>query len=130
MDVARSGSEDDPDTRRGRGAAASDVPAGAPASGRPGLDSYRTNIRLPIDPYLGAQPVARLTGSTLDAWMRKLEVSGRADGEGGLSARTVRYVFTILRSARGDTVEQRPVPGDAGMDRAGAGRLPRLGGRP
>jgi hypothetical protein len=56
------------------------------------LDSYRTNIRLPIDPYLGAQPVARLTGSTVDAWMRKLEVSGRADGQGGLSARTVRYV--------------------------------------
>ena len=30
--------------------------------------------------------------------MRKLEESGRADGQGGLSARTVRYVFTILRS--------------------------------
>src|SRR3954447_20210851 len=30
--------------------------------------------------------------------MRRLEESGRADGQGGLSARTVRYVFTILRS--------------------------------
>ncbi len=27
------------------------------------------------------------------------EESGRADGQGGLSPRTVRYVFTILRSA-------------------------------
>jgi hypothetical protein len=35
----------------------------------------------------------------VDAWMRKLEASGRADGTGGLSARTVRYVYTILRSA-------------------------------
>jgi len=38
--------------------------------------------------------------------MRKLEASGRADGRGGLSARTVRYVFTILRSALSDTVKQ------------------------
>src|SRR3954451_23995819 len=58
------------------------------------LASYRENIRLHIDPYLGAQPVARLTGPAVDAWMRRLEESGRADGQGGLSARTVRYVFT------------------------------------
>src|SRR4051812_23231900 len=38
--------------------------------------------------------------------MRRLEESGRADGRGGLSARTVRYVFTILRSALGDAVKQ------------------------
>jgi hypothetical protein len=44
------------------------------------LSSYRKNIRLHIDPHLGAQPVARLTGPMVDAWMRKLEVSGRADG--------------------------------------------------
>lgn len=56
------------------------------------LTSYRKNIRLHIDPYLGAQPVARLTGPMVDAWMRKPEATGRADGTGGLSARTVRYV--------------------------------------
>ena len=70
------------------------------------LASYRKNIRLHIDPYLGAQPVARLTGPAVDAWMRRLEESGRADGQGGLSARTVRYVFTILRSALGHAVKQ------------------------
>ncbi|MDT0278239.1 tyrosine-type recombinase/integrase [Blastococcus goldschmidtiae] len=70
------------------------------------LASYRKNIRLHVDPYLGAQPVARLTGPSVDAWMRMLEESGRADGQGGLSARTVRYVFTILRSALGDAVKQ------------------------
>jgi integrase len=74
------------------------------------LASYRKNIRLHIDPYLGAQPVARLTGSAVDVWMRKLEESGRADGAGGLSARTVRYVFTILRSALGDAVKQGRFP--------------------
>ena len=70
------------------------------------LASYRKNIRLHIDPYLGAQPVARLTGPAVDVWMRRLEESGRADGQGGLSARTVRYVYTILRSALGDAVTQ------------------------
>jgi hypothetical protein len=111
------------------------------------LSSYRKNIRLHIDPYLGEQLVARLTGSAVDAWMRKLEKSGRADGQGGLSARTVRYVFTILRSALSDAVKTRaargqsdrpiygaesvggPSPGDEGLDRAGARPLPRLGGR-
>ena len=34
------------------------------------LASYRENIRLHIDPYLGAQPVARVTGPAVDAWMR------------------------------------------------------------
>jgi hypothetical protein len=70
------------------------------------LASYRKNIRLYIDPYLGAQPVARLTGSMVNAWLRKLEASGRADGQGGLSARTVRYIYTILRSALSDAVKQ------------------------
>jgi integrase len=70
------------------------------------LASYRKNIRLHIDPYLGAQPVARLTGPAVNVWMRRLEASGRADGQGGLSARTVGYVYTILRSALGDAVKQ------------------------
>ena len=38
--------------------------------------------------------------------MRKLETTGRADGQGGLSARTVRYVSTILRAASSDAVKQ------------------------
>lgn len=69
------------------------------------LASYRKNIRLHIAPHLGATPMSRLTGSAIDVWMRKLESSGRADGAGGLSARTVRYVFTILRAALSDAVK-------------------------
>src|SRR3954451_19183071 len=68
------------------------------------ISSYRKNIRLHIDPYLGETTLARLTGGAVDTWMRTLEASGRADGRGGLSARTVRYVYTILRSALSDAV--------------------------
>jgi site-specific recombinase XerC len=41
------------------------------------LASYQKNIRLHIDPYLGEQLIARLTGSAVDAWMQKLEASGQ-----------------------------------------------------
>src|SRR3954453_16880023 len=43
------------------------------------LSSYRKNIRLHISPYLGETPLTRLTGASVDAWMRQLESSGRAD---------------------------------------------------
>jgi Phage integrase, N-terminal SAM-like domain len=69
------------------------------------LASYRKNVRLHVGPYLGAIPMGRLTGTAIDAWMRTLEASGRADGQGGLSPRTVRYVYTILQSALGDAVK-------------------------
>jgi integrase len=69
------------------------------------VSSYRKSIRLHIDPYLGAVPIARLTGTAVNAWMRTLETSGRADRRGGLSARTVRYVYTILRAALADAVK-------------------------
>ena len=69
------------------------------------LSSYRKNVRLHVDRHLGRTQLDRLTALSIDIWMRKLEASGRADGTGGLSARTVRYVFTILRSALGDAVK-------------------------
>ncbi len=56
------------------------------------LASYRRDIRLHVHPHLGGTLVARLTGAAVDAWMRKLEASGQAGGQGGLPARTVRYV--------------------------------------
>jgi len=70
------------------------------------LSSYRKNIRLHVTPYLVATPVAKLTGSAVDRWMRVLEASGRPNGSGGRSPRTVRYLFTILRSVLGDAVKQ------------------------
>ncbi|WP_448639420.1 hypothetical protein [Geodermatophilus sp. URMC 63] len=69
------------------------------------LASYWKNVRLHIAPRLGATPMDRLTRTAVDAWMRTLEASGRADGQGGLSPRTVRYVYTILRSALDDAVK-------------------------
>jgi integrase len=69
--------------------------------------SYRKNVRLHIAPNIGAVPLASLTPVALDQLYRKLEHDGRADhraGE-GLSARTVRYIHTIISAALRDAVD-------------------------
>jgi integrase len=71
------------------------------------IASYRKNIRLHIVPSLGNLPLAQLTATRLDVLYRQLESGGRADhrqGE-GLSARTTRYIHTIISSALRDAVE-------------------------
>jgi integrase len=67
--------------------------------------SYAKNIRLHLVPRLGGTPLAGLTPAQITAVYRDLEREGRADGTGGLSARTVRYCHTILRRALADAVE-------------------------
>jgi hypothetical protein len=67
--------------------------------------SYRKNVRPHVVPHIGACLLTSLTGQQLTALYRKLEVEGRADGHGGLSARTVRYVHAIFHRALRDAVE-------------------------
>ncbi|HEY3715125.1 MAG TPA: site-specific integrase [Jatrophihabitantaceae bacterium] len=59
--------------------------------------SYRKNVRLHVSPHIGDLRLDQLTGTRLTKLYRQLEQSGRADSkEGGLSARTVRYIHTIV----------------------------------
>jgi integrase len=51
-----------------------------------------------VIPYIGSVRLDQLTGSRLTALYRSLEMSGRADGDGGLAPRTVRYVHTIIHA--------------------------------
>jgi integrase len=71
------------------------------------MASYRKNVRLHVVPYLGGVPLVKLTGPQLTAMYRTLEKSGRADHEKGapLSARSVRYVHTIVKAALKSAVE-------------------------
>jgi integrase len=70
--------------------------------------SYKKNWRNHVEPYPLAQvPLAQLTGQRLTAHYRVLEKSGRKDhraGE-GLSARTVRYLHTIIHGVLGQAVK-------------------------
>jgi integrase len=68
------------------------------------MASYRKNIRLHVVPYIGGLPLASLTSANLTALYRELEASGRRGQKGErtgqpLSARTVRYVATIVGAA-------------------------------
>ena len=60
--------------------------------------SYRKNVRLHVTPHIGGVRLDHLTGARLTKLYRQLEATGRADGTGGLSARTVRYVHTIVHA--------------------------------
>lgn len=76
------------------------------------LASYRKNVRLHIAPALGAVPLAQLTGPRITKLYRELETGGRKDHQAGqpLSARTVRYVATILRAALQAAVDTDLIP--------------------
>ena len=69
--------------------------------------SYKRNWRLHIEPYpVASLPLAQVTGLKLTSHYRHLEKSGRKDhreGE-GLSARTVRYMHTIIHGVLGQAV--------------------------
>jgi integrase len=63
-------------------------------------------LRAHVIPAIGAVPLARLTATALDDLYGRLLRAGRCDGAGGLSARTVRYVHTIVRRALADAVRK------------------------
>jgi hypothetical protein len=71
------------------------------------VESYSKSVRRHVIPYIGDVKLTALTGLRLSALYRTLETSGRRDGRGaGLSARTVRYVHTIVRAALQAAVDE------------------------
>jgi len=73
-------------------------------------DSYSRNIRLHLKPHLGNESLQSLTPARLNRFYADLLREGRIDGEGGLSAKTVRYVHSILRKALADAVRWNTIP--------------------
>jgi integrase len=79
--------------------------------------SYRRYIDLHVAPRIGGIQLQSLDSGTLNRLYADLLNEGRRDGkEGGLSARTVRYIATILHRALKDAVAWGRLvrnPGDA-----------------
>lgn len=74
------------------------------------MASYRKNVRLHVSPYIGHLPLSAVTSTRLTALYRELEESGRRDRKGErtgqpLSARTVRYISTIVGAAFGAAID-------------------------
>lgn len=62
-------------------------------------DNYAMEIRAHIKPAIGSIPLAKLTANILQKFYNDLLVSGRKDGGGGLSNRTVKLAHTIIHSS-------------------------------
>ena len=80
-----------------------------PAVGPPNLRestwvSYSGELRRHVLPSLGTARLQDLRPGHLNRLYAQMLTSGRKDGKGGLSPRTVRYVHTILRKALADAV--------------------------
>lgn len=71
------------------------------------IASYKSNVDAHIVPRLGQVPLGSLTSSQIKEFYAELLSRGRRDGSGGLSARTVNYVGTILGKALRDAEAQR-----------------------
>ena len=72
------------------------------ASGRIGAktaERYRELINNQINPHIGHQPVQKLKAADIEAWHSALATSGRKDGAGGVSARTIRHAHRLLSTA-------------------------------
>jgi integrase len=66
------------------------------------LRGYRLLTEKHLIPRLGAVPLQKLTPADLNRTYSDLLTDGRIVGEGGLSARTVRYCHMLMRKALGD----------------------------
>jgi integrase len=69
-------------------------------------ESYRRVLAAHVTPTLGKVPLAKLSALALDSLYADLLRKGRCDENGGLSARTTRYVHTIVRRALADAVRK------------------------
>lgn len=69
------------------------------------VDFYRRTARVHVVPRIGAMRLSQIDASVLDRLYSDLTTSGRADGEGGLSAASVRHVHSIMSKSLGDAVK-------------------------
>jgi integrase len=68
-------------------------------------ERYAQICRKNIDPMLGSIPLAKLKPEQISEAYAKALATGRRDGGGGLSPRTVRQMHAIIKSALGQAVK-------------------------
>lgn len=68
------------------------------------IASYRATLQLHVSSELRRTALVRVTPQSVNEMYSYLLESGRKNGSGGLSARSVRYVHALLRKAYADAV--------------------------
>jgi integrase len=75
-----------------------------------------------IVPYLGAKLMQKLRVPDIEAWHTALRTSGRRDGKGGVSGRTVRFAHSLLSKCLDEAVRHElAVRNVASVQKPGAG---------
>jgi len=69
------------------------------------FESYARNIRHHVLPTLGGRALRDVGPRRLNSLYATLLESGRRNGSGGLSAKTVRYIHTIVHKSLADAVD-------------------------
>ncbi|MBF7084192.1 site-specific integrase [Desulfallas sp. Bu1-1] len=69
-------------------------------------NSYEALIRQHIKPVVGDIPLVQLQPADLQRLYNFKRESGRLDGKGGLSPRTVRYLHTVIHAALAQAVKE------------------------
>ncbi|MCP4308844.1 MAG: site-specific integrase [bacterium] len=69
------------------------------------FESYRRNMGHHVLPTLGGRSIRDIGPNQLNALYTELLTSGRRNGPGGLSPKTVRYIHTIVHKALADAVD-------------------------
>ncbi len=75
-------------------------------------DSYRRNLNLHVLPQLGSQQLRQITPTMLNRLYADLLANGNRNTGAGLSAKTVRYVHTIVHKVLTDAVDSDLVAGN------------------
>lgn len=63
---------------------------------------YRELVENQIAPHIGAKVLQKLRAIDIEEWHTALRNSGRADGKGGLAARTIGHAHRVLSKALSD----------------------------
>ena len=69
------------------------------------FDSYQRNLELHVLPDMGGRQLRQITPPMLNRLYADLLSSGNRKVDGGLSAKTVRYIHTIIHKALADAVD-------------------------
>ena len=74
------------------------------------LDRYRGIVDQNIIPAIGSVGITKLIPTQIQVFLRNCLTSGRKDGNGGLSDRTVLHIHRVLHSALADAVGSQIIP--------------------
>ena len=85
-------------------------------------ERYQDLTENQIVPYLGAKQMQKLRAPDIEGWHTALRTSGRRDGKGGVSGRTVRFAHSLLSKCLDEAVRHElAVRNVASVQKPGAG---------